>query len=416
MSVGDSVSSETSYVGLRLLNRYQLDEPIASGALCSVYRGQDVVLRRSIVAKAVAPQWADAYRAALRHAAALSHPAVVATYDALEYDAWLFIIQEYVTARPLTAYVRDGVPSERATDLGGQIVRALAYAHAHDITHGDLTPAAVLVDRQATVRINNFGLPPDEAYFDTCAVEWDAAHDVAARSEGSPVTADIASVGFLLWMLLSELKHPAQDDADTTAMRREFRPDVPESLRDLVRRCVRQSEPGAITDTEALFHEMEELSSVLAKARPTLSEQTPPSLRVARAAIERDAAWSADATLGSIRPWGPIRVSTPVSESAPTVPQSTESAPWLSSVVTPAIAPRLRLPSHPVPESNRRGYQPDPEAQRQTAMEQTPPETTLPDAPQRRQIGLWVVIAIGVALFILFFLIGYYMPYRLGGG
>lgn len=413
------MSSEISHVGLRLLNRYQLEEPIASDALCPVYRGQDIVLRRSIAVKAVALEWVQAYRTALHDTTTLSHPAVVATYDALEHDDWLFIIQEFVPARPLTTYLRDGVPSERAADLGGQIARALAYAHAHDITHGDLTPAAVLVDRQATVRINNFRLPPDEAYFAERTAEWDRMSGMAAQPrpvDSDPVKADIVSVGFLLWMLLSELKREAPERADVVATPREFRPDVPEVLRDVVRRCVLQSEPGAIADAETLCQDLEELGRALAKARPALSEETPPSLRVARAAIERDAPWSAGATLGSMRPWSPMRASDPVSQSATTVPQFTQTAPWLDSVATPAIPPRLRLPSRPVPEDDARGYQAGPRVQRQAALEQAYPETTLPDASGERQIGIWVVIAIGVALFILFFLIGYFMPYRLGGG
>lgn len=413
------MSSEISHAGLRLLNRYQLDEPIASDALCSVYRGQDIVLRRSIAVKAVAPEWARAYRTALHDTAALSHPAIVATYDALEHDTWLFIIQEYMTARPLTTYLRDGVPAERTVDLGSQIARALAYAHAHDITHGDLTPASVLVDRQATVRINNFHLPPDEAYFAERISEWDTMRDMASQSRpdsGDPVKTDIVSVGFLLWLLLSELKQDTPESADTTAMQREFRRDVPEPLRDLVRRCVRQSEPGAIADAETLCQDLDDLGRALAKTRPALSEETPPSLRVARAAIERDAAWSAGATLGSMRPWSPIRASDPASQSATTVPRFTQTAPWLDSVATPAIPPRLRLPSRPVPEDDPRGYQAGPRPLQQAPMEQTPSETTLPDASRGRQIGIWIVIAIGVALFILFFLIGYFMPYRLGGG
>ncbi|MGH2517454.1 MAG: protein kinase domain-containing protein, partial [Ktedonobacterales bacterium] len=169
--------SETSHVGLRLLNRFHIEEPLPAGALCRVYRGQDTVLRRSIAVKAIAPERVEIYRDALRATAALSHPAIVATYDAIDHDGWLIIIQEYVTARPLTTYLRDGVPSERAVDLGGQIARALAYAHAHDIIHGDLTPAAVLVDRQATVRLNNFHLPADEEYIAQRAAEWDTTSD-----------------------------------------------------------------------------------------------------------------------------------------------------------------------------------------------------------------------------------------------
>lgn len=410
------MSSEISHIGLRLLNRYEIAEPLPAGALCYVYRGQDTVLRRSIAVKAVAPDRIDAYRNALRATAALSHPAIVATYDALEHDGWLFVIQEYVTARSLTTYLRDGVPAERATNLGSQIARALAYAHAHGMPHGDLTPAAVLVDRQATVWINNFRLPADDGYFAARAHEWDMTRETLLPPGGDPATADVAATGLLLWLLLSESKRPASDDADgATGTQRSFRADVPEPLRELVTRCVQRTEPSAILDTETLCMELEALSSELAKSRSGPAEQTPPALRVARAAVKHEAAWSAETTLGGMRSWGPALAGDPISQSAPTVPQTTDAAPWLNSVPTAAIAPRLRLPSRPMPEREIGSYSERRSAGPLTATKEASGKTIPDDATRGGQIRLWVLIAIGIALFILFFLIGYLMPYRLGG-
>ena len=410
------MSSEISHVGLRLLNRYHIDEPISSSALCQVYRGQDTVLRRSIAVKAIAPDHVETYRNALRATAALSHPAIVATYDALEQDGWLFVIQEYVTARALVTYLRDGVPSERAADLGGQIARAIAYAHAHDITHGDLTPAAVLVDRQATVRINNFCLPTDVTYFTERAREWDIAPETLLSPDGASAAMDVTATGLLLWLLLSELKRSTVDDSDTPGgVRRDFRPDVPEHLRELVRRCVRRADAGAIADADTLCQEFEELSVDLAKSRSRLAEQTPPALRVARAAVERDAAWSAETTLGSVRSWGLAHAGDPVSQNAPTVPQTTGTSPWLASVPTASIAPRLRLPSRQMPGGEMEAYPSAWSARPLTETEQAAQEVTEKGTPHNGQIKLWVVVAIGIALFVLFFLIGFFTTYRLGG-
>src|SRR5579859_3471363 len=113
--------------GLQLAERYQLDEMVAQGNLCAVYRGQDTVLHRPIAIKAIKPELVTTYRAALQTTSSLSHPAIVETYDAIDYDGWLFLVQEYLHARSLTGYLRAGVPSERAVDLGGQIARVLAY-------------------------------------------------------------------------------------------------------------------------------------------------------------------------------------------------------------------------------------------------------------------------------------------------
>ncbi len=337
--------AELTHVGLALAGRYRLTEEVARGALSVVYRGQDDVLRRPIAVKAVPPKHAQAFRAALHATAALTHPAVVAVFDVLEHDGSLFVIQEYVQARPFATYLQAGLPVERATDLAGQIARAIAYAHAHDVLHGDLTPAAVLVDRRAVVRLNNFCLPPDVAYF------AESAHALEAEAAGSDATmtpvphatpaADVRALGLLLWQALSAAHAadaPREEAEDAT---RTFRPDVPEVARTLVRRCVVRAHPQRITDADTLALALDVLSRELAGGRAPLSEATPPALRVARELRQHEAPWSLGDTLGGGEPWlvevdaaaaqDPLHAIADVyapSPSAPTAPDAYDAGAW----------------------------------------------------------------------------------------
>ncbi|MGZ3601180.1 MAG: protein kinase domain-containing protein [Ktedonobacterales bacterium] len=387
--------------GLQLAERYQLDEIVAQGSLCAVYRGQDTVLHRPIAIKAIEPGMVATYRAALQATSTLSHPAIVATYDAIEHDGWLFLIQEYLQARPLTGYLRAGVPSERAVDLGGQIARVLAYAHAHDVTHGDLTPSAILIDRRAIVRVNNFGLPHDTHYFATLdnALEVAQTEDATLHAKLSDATpaGDVRALGLLLWQLLR-----TQRDATEAA----FRDDVHVGLQNLVRRCVLRSHSQRITDAGTLVLELEALARTLAAARPALSEDTPAALRAARQAVEREAAWSVQSTQGTSRRWSP----------PPTDPLTYEStAPWSYDGATPLItgAPRLTLPSRPADEG---------EARRIVRTDPMPWSGSLPpqhdDAPTkpsvRNHMSFGLILALCLLLFALFFIFGYLAPPLLG--
>ena len=143
--------------GLQLARRYALSDEMAPGALCRIVRGDDLTLRRPVVVKAIPPTQIEVYTAAMHATSALTHPAAVAFYDALHQDGWLFLVQEAVAGQALSRYLRQGVPSERAINLALQLAQALAYTHHRDMAHGDLTPSAVLVDRHATIRVNNFG-------------------------------------------------------------------------------------------------------------------------------------------------------------------------------------------------------------------------------------------------------------------
>ncbi|MGH2486678.1 MAG: protein kinase domain-containing protein, partial [Ktedonobacterales bacterium] len=351
------MAAERSHSGTRLLNRYHIDEPLAQGTLCAVYRGRDTVLHRSVVVKVIPPELVGVYRAALHLTAAFTHPVVIATYDAVEQRDALYLVQEHVQARPLAAYARDGIPSERAVDLAAQIARALAYAHAHDIVHGDLTPAAILIDRQATVRINNFGLPPDTLYFakqtqsvrdaynaaDSEIIDLDAPARPAGRNSAPralpSASDDVCAVGLLLWQVLTEQSRA--NDAAGQGPARQFRRDVPPMLRDLVWRCALDDHPDALADADALVTELDAVAAALAQVRTAAPALTPPALRVAREVITRESAWSVEETLGAVRRWPAQVARDSGSPSAPTFADSARArrGGWTPSQPTAQMGP-----------------------------------------------------------------------------
>lgn len=401
------MASEWEHLGLQLADRYRIDEPLARGACCVVYRGQDTVLRRSVVIKTVAPDLAAMYQQALGSSSAFTHPGAVATYDALSLDGWFFVIQEYVAARPFATYLRNGLPVERTLNLGGQIARILAYAHAHNITHGDLTPAAVLVDRHAFVRLNNFCMPSDQAYFSEirATLEQDAAHGDIVASGPTPAN-DVYALGLLLWQALSE-----EEDADTR--RRVFRADVPERLRESVRRSVDHAHADHIITAETLALELDTISQALARERPQIPEQTPPAVRAARDEVAREAAWSVRETLGNLYQWGNEDSR---SYNAPTDPIPMEAiapqTPYARAQHVAAGAPRLQLPSRPLSAATTpaTAVDPSPYARSNPAIADAADTNPIDMRPGRSGMSVAFVILLGIILFVAFFLIGFLSP------
>ncbi|MBF6590403.1 MAG: protein kinase [Ktedonobacterales bacterium] len=435
-----------TFSGLRLSQRYQLSEPLAHGGLCVVYRGDDVVLRRPIAIKAVPGHLAPLYREALHRTAMLAHPAAVAVYDAVEHDGWLFLVQEYVDTRPLSAYITVGVPTERAIALVGQLARALAYTHAQGMTHGDLTPAAVLVDRQAVVRINNFGLPRDEAYFDALARQltrmeieerdtmvapsrahgdgpW-LAHGEAEAGEmvptGDPLAGDagaqdVWAVGALLWQLLTtpevEAEH-APPPAGQAAPRRQFRDEIPEAVREVVRQCVSFRHPERITTAETLALTLREVARRLASARPSSAPITPPTLRAARDAAADMAEWSDDETPVDAAARARLGAEEVALFNAPTDPLGGDMAATQPTAThhlsERPIGPRLTLPSRPT------GGLHGPFAMGSPAPQWELPgqgATTRPMVDEATGgVSLLMVVILGGLLFLIFFVIGYLTP------
>jgi eukaryotic-like serine/threonine-protein kinase len=390
--------------GPKLAERYQVAELLSEGGLCAVYRGHDLVLRRPIVVKVAPPLHAESYRAALRLTSSFAHPAVVCLYDMIEQDGSLFLIQEYVAARSLDHYLETGLPTERAIEIARQIAFALSYAHAKGIIHGDLTPAAVLIDRHAVVRLNNFCSPPDQRYFsrvhDAVAVEIgvDQAQEVAASGDAS----DVMALGYLLWLMVTEPTARTGEGRDW--LLRSTRKEVPDSLGALLRRVVRADTVPSALSAADLAIELERLSNDYAETRTHAPIEPPAAIRSYRALADATA-WANDPTVASGRsaleqvarsPLGPLRGGTQVFPLEAVVAHD--------GLIEPAfgVAPRLRLPTRAASEgaSVRSATSIDQDAVEGVSVPQ--------DAAESGGVPLMPLLLLGAVLFVLFFLVGFY--------
>src|ERR1041385_9551400 len=94
-----------------------------------------------------------------RAASALNHPNIVTIHDVGEADGIDYIVMEYVAGRPLDQLIpRDGMKPAEALKYAIPIADALARAHAAGIVHRDLKPSNVIVSRDGTVKVLDFGL------------------------------------------------------------------------------------------------------------------------------------------------------------------------------------------------------------------------------------------------------------------
>ena len=395
-----TAGSDVQFSGVQLARRYVLSEELAPGALSRIIRGDDLMLRRPVVVKAVPPDQAEVYLAALRATSALTHPAAVALYDVLHDGDWLFLIQEAIPGQALARYLRQGVPGERAINLVLQLAQALAYTHHRDMTHGDLTPSAVLVDRQAVVRVNNFGLPPDLDYF----LAEGGAEAQALIAEGTPYS-DVLAVGLLLRQMLSSAELSGSEPGE-----RALRPEVSPELAQLVTRCTIPGAEHAVTDAATLAIALEEMADQMAEARRGQAADTPAALRAVRQANAEQAIWSGEQTVAEAQVPNYIleRDSHEVGSrfTRITDPGHSDGATRPSDESALAGAPRLRLPTRPLADPGR---YPDTFGANMRA------RPAKAEAGRPHGVLLGVALVVGVLLFVIFFLLGYLGPLLLGG-
>lgn len=153
-------------VGKILAQRYELIEKIAEGGMARVYRGRDLLLKRTIAVKVLKDQMTgDAafvrrFEREAQSAAALSHPHIVNIYDVGEEDGIYFMVMEYVDGKNLKEYIREkgSLSISEAIKITRQIAEALEQAHAAGVVHRDIKPQNILFSREGKIKVTDFGI------------------------------------------------------------------------------------------------------------------------------------------------------------------------------------------------------------------------------------------------------------------
>lgn len=146
-------------------------ERIGAGGMGVVYAAYDYGLDRRIALKLVRDRGGSAPRARLlREAQALaklSHPNVVAVYDVGQHGEDVYVAMELVEGSSLRAWLAAGSRDWRSiVEVFHRVGAGLAAAHAAGIVHRDVKPDNILIGRDGTVRVGDFGLAliaPSEA-------------------------------------------------------------------------------------------------------------------------------------------------------------------------------------------------------------------------------------------------------------
>lgn len=144
--------------------RYVVIEPLGRGAMGIVLRAYDAKLQREVALKVVHPGALTAHARArmLREARAmarLSHPNVVAIYDAeLDREGGVAVAMELVRGRTLRDWFAQRRPWRDVVAMFVAAGRGLAAAHAAGVLHRDFKPTNVLVGDDGRLRVTDFGL------------------------------------------------------------------------------------------------------------------------------------------------------------------------------------------------------------------------------------------------------------------
>ena len=155
------------------LERYDVLDRIAVGGMAEVFLAQaygahgfekTLAIKRILPELASDPEFAARFIAEAKVAVRLSHANVVQVFDFGRIGESLFIAMEFVDGLDLAALLRRfkeehrQVPLSAAFHVAIEIVRALDFAHSHNVVHRDVSPSNILISRAGEVKIADFGI------------------------------------------------------------------------------------------------------------------------------------------------------------------------------------------------------------------------------------------------------------------
>src|SRR5215467_3530119 len=152
------------------IGRYKIVRELGQGAMGVVYHAIDPNIGRPVAIKTIRlgefrkPEEQERLRERLmreaRSAGMLSHPGIVTIYDVEQQGDVAYIAMEYVDGPTLDHVMNEAnvMPPERMFAILGQTAVALDYAHSKGIVHRDIKPANIMIAKDDTTKITDFGI------------------------------------------------------------------------------------------------------------------------------------------------------------------------------------------------------------------------------------------------------------------
>lgn len=237
------MDNNDKYIGSILDDRYEIIGLIGEGGMAVVYKALDQRLNRYVAVKIMREdmmgdeEFRSRFYAEAHAVAMLSNPNIVAVYDVSQRDDIEYIVMELVEGITLRQYMdrRGALAWREVLHFSTQIARALAHAHEKGIVHRDIKPQNVMMFRDGTAKVADFGI----AALENERVENDgqaigSIHYIApeqAKGQSPDARSDLYSLGVVMYEMLTGRKpYEGETIAEIAVKHINARPTLPHTV------------------------------------------------------------------------------------------------------------------------------------------------------------------------------------------
>ncbi len=265
-------------IGMLIADRYEVLEKIGTGGMSDVYKGKDHKLNRFVAIKVLKQEFYEnanfvsKFRMEAQVSAGLMHPNIVNVYDVGEEKGLFYIVMELVDGITLKKYIeKKGRLSVReAVSIAIQVSMGLEAAHKAHVIHRDIKPQNIMISKDGKVKVTDFGIAKAATSNTITSNVMGSVHYTSpeqARGGYSDEKSDIYSLGITLFEMLTGRVPFNGETTVAIAIKqiqqpmpspREFVPDVPRSVEQIVLKCCEKSPDRRYQNMTELIDDLKE--------------------------------------------------------------------------------------------------------------------------------------------------------------
>ncbi len=267
------------YIGRLLDNRYEILEVIGTGGMAVVYKARCHRLNRLVAIKILKDDFSQdeefrrRFHAESQAVAMLSHPNIVSVYDVSTSDDADFIVMELIDGITLKQYMeKKGVLNWKETlHFAIQIAKALDHAHSRGIIHRDIKPHNVMVLKNGSVKVADFGIARVMSKSNTLTKEaLGSVHYISPeQAKGGRVDnrSDLYSLGVVMYEMMtgrppydgeSPVAVAIQHINGTAVMPSTLNPNIPGGLEQIIMKTMAQEPARRYLSAQEMLFDMDE--------------------------------------------------------------------------------------------------------------------------------------------------------------
>lgn len=266
------------YIGKMLDDRYEILELIGSGGMANVYKARCHRLNRLVAIKILKSDLADnadfrrRFHDESQAVAQLSHANIMSVYDVSTNPDREYIVMELIDGITLKQYMerRGRMDWRESLHFITQIMRGLSHAHSRGIIHRDIKPQNIMVLRDGSVKVADFGIACLANQGQTLTQEaLGSVHYISpeqARGDRIDARSDIYSAGVVLYEMLTGRLPFEGDSAVSVAIQhlssvplapRDIDPSIPEPLELICMKAMNSDPNKRYASADAMIEDLE---------------------------------------------------------------------------------------------------------------------------------------------------------------